>query len=81
MSNKTQESIISILNRSKFLELFIDELLTKKKVKVTGLGIFKIVRCKERKHLNPFNSGIPILIKGYNKIKFIPTASLKEKIQ
>ena len=75
MSNKIQRIIIK---NSEFVSALITALLAKKKVKITGLGIFKIVHCKSRK-TNPFGKGERI-IKDYNKVKFTASQTLKDKI-
>ena len=57
----------------------VNILVNRGAVKVSGLGIFKIVKCKPRG--NRTLNGRTFYIKGYNKIKSTPTEALRDNIQ
>lgn len=78
MSNKAQRSIVSNLNRE-FLNDFLDALIKKKKVKVTNLGIFEIVKQKGRVLYHPLTKK-EITISDFNKLRFTPTQRIKDII-
>lgn len=54
-------------------------LLRHRKVKVIGLGIFEVKKINARKGRNPATGEI-VMMPAYKKVKFRPTAALKEKI-
>lgn len=79
MPNKTQKSIICA--DRKFIEFIHECLLKHGEVKITGLGIFKLVRTKGIKSgMNPFTLKVQNF-PPWTKMKFRPTIKLKQKIQ
>lgn len=77
MANISQKAIV---NLPKELRTDIQGgLLRYGKVKVVGLGIFEIKKIKSRMGRNPA-SGEIVMMPAYSKVKFRPTASLKEQV-
>lgn len=68
---------------SKFLAaLFptiIEGLKKDKSVRISGLGIFKLVWVAPRKSVN-INTGESIMLEGYNKLTFLPESYIREQI-
>jgi len=75
MSNVPQKEIVQL--PKEILAEIRKAIIEKGKVKITGLGIFETRQVKARRGRNP-RTGAEIKIPAYTKIKFKPTASLKE---
>jgi len=77
MANQSQKCIVDL---PKELRSEVQHgLLRYGKVKVVGLGIFEIKSIRSRRGRNPATGEI-VRMPAYKKVKFRPTASLKEKI-
>ena len=57
----------------------IDGLKTDQQVRISGLGVFKLVRIAPRKSVN-VHSGETIILDGYNKVTFVPESYIREQI-
>ena len=62
-----------------FFELLIDELIKKKKVKISSFGTFKVIDKKERIGRNP-KTKVVAKICARKIVKFKPSLKTKEKI-
>ena len=62
-----------------FFELLIDELIKKKKVKISSFGTFKVIYKKERIGRNP-KTKVVAKICARKIVKFKPSLKTKEKI-
>lgn len=62
-----------------FKGALFSQLKRSEKVEIVGLGVFTIVKIPDRKMFHNF-SGKRRMLKGYNKLKFTQSHSLKEKI-
>ena len=62
-----------------FFELLIDELIKKKKVKISSFGTFKVIDKKERIGRNP-KTKVVAKICARKIVKFTPSLKTKEKI-
>lgn len=63
-----------------FQEQLIDALKKEKLVKINGLGTFKVQAVAPRKSVD-VTTGEEITIEGYNKVVFVPEASVKELVE
>jgi integration host factor subunit alpha len=62
-----------------FFDLLVDEIIKSNKVKISSFGTFVVKRKSERIGRNP-KTKVEVLIKPRKVVKFIPSRSLKEKI-
>ena len=62
-----------------FFELLIDELIKKRKVKISSFGTFKVIDKKERIGRNP-KTKVEAKICARKIVKFKPSLKTKEKI-
>ena len=62
-----------------FQSIFEEALLQDKILKISGLGMFKLIPVESRKSVN-VNTGEEIEIAGHYKLTFTPDASLKDKV-
>ena len=62
-----------------FFELMVDEIIKSNKVKISSFGTFIVKSKNERIGRNP-KTKIEVLIKPRKIVKFIPSKSLKNKI-
>jgi nucleoid DNA-binding protein len=62
-----------------FFDEFKNFISTKKTVQIRGLGTFQKVKYKSRE-ANNFKDNSRIIVEGKNKIKFVPSVSLKNKL-
>ena len=62
-----------------FFELLIDELIKKKRVKISSFGTYKVIDKKERIGRNP-KTKIEAVIRPRKIVKFKPSQLLKEKL-
>lgn len=62
-----------------FFDLISDGLMVNGRVKIKGLGTFRVVQVKDRESVR-VNTGERFVIPGYRKVAFTPDNSLKESI-
>ena len=62
-----------------FFDLLVDEIIKSNKVKISSFGTFVVKRKSERIGRNP-KTKVEVLIKPRKIVKFIPSQSLKKKI-
>lgn len=74
LSKQASEKFVTTL-----FNIITEGLVADKQVKVKGLGTFKIVSVASRKSVD-VNTGEPIVIKGRDKINFIPDATLRDEV-
>lgn len=79
MANNKQNSIIKLKDKT-FFQLLTTELIKHGRVKITGLGIFKLKVMKEHSRYVPGNKRVN-KIKKHTKLTFTPTRALKEQLQ
>lgn len=65
---------------SAFNSQLVEALKQDKQVKINGLGTFKLQAVAPRKSVN-VTTGEAMTIEGYNKIAFVPEASVKELVE
>ena len=75
VSEKEANTFLNALNAQ-----IVEALKSDKQVKVNGLGMFKLQAVAPRKSVN-VATGEAITIEGYNKIAFVPEASVKELVE
>jgi len=79
MANIKHKSIIKLKDKQ-FFVLLEQELIKHGMVKVTGLGVFKLMKMKSHTRYIPGSKKVGIT-KAYVKIVFIPTKTLKVNVQ
>lgn len=79
MANIKQQSIIKLKDKQ-FFTLLEKELIKYGRVKITGLGVFKLNKMKAHTRYIPGAKKVGTT-KAYVKITFTPTKSLKVNIQ
>lgn len=62
-----------------FFDMISDGLMVNGRVKIKGLGTFRVVQVKDRESVR-VNTGERFVIPGYRKVAFTPDNSLKESI-
>lgn len=77
MANVAQKVIVNLPREIR--QEIQSGLLRHGKVKVVGLGIFEIKKIKSRMGRNPATGDV-VMMPSYKKVKFRPTAALKEKV-
>ena len=75
VSEKEANTFLNALNAQ-----IVEALKSDKQVKINGLGMFKLQAVAPRKSVN-VATGEAITIEGYNKIAFVPEASVKELVE
>ncbi len=79
MANTKQQSIIKLKDKQ-FFVLLEQELIKYGRVKITGLGVFKLNKMKAHTRYIPGSKKVG-KIKSYVKIVFVPTKQLKVNVQ
>lgn len=76
MSNRTVTKVEG--EHSAFRTAFAEVLLLERKVKVPGVGIFEVVKCKGNG--TRVLAGKTVVVEDYQKIRFRPTLKLKKAV-